>query len=84
MEELEDASNELMLSDEETVRYVIGECFVHIDKDSAEERIQAQTDLVTSEIGEFKGELDDIAAQMAQLKKALYGKFGKSINLEDD
>jgi hypothetical protein len=46
LEDLEDASNELMLSDEENIRYVIGECFVHMDKDAAEEKLQSVTDQV--------------------------------------
>lgn len=46
LEDLEDASNELMLSDEENIRYVIGECFVHMDKDAAEEKLEGVTDKV--------------------------------------
>lgn len=44
LEELEDASNELMLSDEDTVRFVVGECLVHYDKDTAEERLTGHTE----------------------------------------
>jgi hypothetical protein len=40
MEELDDASNELMLSDEDSVRFVVGECLVHFEKDTAESRLE--------------------------------------------
>jgi hypothetical protein len=40
LEDLEDASNELMLSDEENIRYVIGGCFVSLEKDEAETTLQ--------------------------------------------
>lgn len=66
------------------MRYVIGECFVHIDREAAEARIEAQTAQVGGEIEEFESELEDIKGQMADLKKQLYGKFGNSINLEDE
>lgn len=39
-EDLEEAENELMLADEETVPYLMGECFVRLEKDEAEERVQ--------------------------------------------
>lgn len=40
LEELEDAGNELMLSDDDNVRFVIGECLVQFDKDAAETRLE--------------------------------------------
>lgn len=83
LEELEDASNELMLSDEETVRYVVGACFVHIDKDDSEQRLQTFTDLLNGEVADLGKQLDGIKEEMKQLKALLYGKFGKSINLEE-
>ena len=85
LEELEDASNELMLADDdEEVRYVVGECFMAIDKDAADERIAAQTTLVQGEIEEHEAELSQINGAMEKLKKVLYGKFGTQINLEDE
>jgi prefoldin subunit 4 len=40
LEELEDASNELMLSDDDNVRFLVGECLVHFEKDTAEGRLE--------------------------------------------
>lgn len=39
-EDYEEAENELMLLEEETVPYVVGECLVHLPKESVEERLQ--------------------------------------------
>ena len=39
-EDFEEAENELMLADEEQVPYFVGECFFHLDKEQAEERLQ--------------------------------------------
>lgn len=84
LEDLEDASNELMLSDEESIRYGFGECFVHISKDSAEEKVQGLTDKTQEEVQVAGKELEEIRGKMKVLKAQLYGKFGNSINLEDD
>ncbi len=81
LEELEDAGNELMLADDEEVRYVVGECFVHVDKEAAEERLQAMSETVTKEVARLTAELEEVKGKMKALKAVLYGKFGKSINL---
>ncbi|MEW5317623.1 MAG: hypothetical protein WDW38_008906 [Sanguina aurantia] len=80
----EDASNELMLSDEETVRYAVGECLIHMDKGEAEEKLNAESQGVEAEVRGFQSQVVDIKEQLNQLKAQLYGKFGKSINLEED
>lgn len=83
-EDLEDASNELMLSDDDNVRFVVGECFLHMDKDAAEARLQAQSSAADTELAGFRKELEAVKAKMAQLKTVLYSKFGNTINLEDE
>lgn len=81
LEDLEDASNELMLSDEENIRYVIGECMVHMEKEQAEDRLQTYIDMVNGELSEHQTEMEGIQEKMKELKALLYGKFGTSINL---
>ncbi|KAK9845462.1 hypothetical protein WJX81_007003 [Elliptochloris bilobata] len=83
VDDLEDASNELMLVDEEEVRYVIGACFCHLDKDTAEEKLQAETDSAQSNLATLRKELGSLESSMADAKKVLYSKFGDSINLEE-
>ena len=83
LEEFEDAGNELMLSDDETVRFVVGECLVHLDKDTAEERLGGHTERVQKEVAELGGELEDVKDKIKNLKAVLYAKFGTSINLDE-
>ena len=40
-EDLEEAGAEVMLLDDETVPYVVGECLVHLPREEVEERLQA-------------------------------------------
>ncbi|KAL4590484.1 hypothetical protein LXL04_003414 [Taraxacum kok-saghyz] len=83
-ENFEDASNELILTDEEVVRFQIGEIFAHVPKDEVEARIEKMTETTTKHLGKLKEEKESVVAQMAELKKVLYGKFKESINLEED
>ncbi|KVF94866.1 Prefoldin [Cynara cardunculus var. scolymus] len=80
----EDASNELILTDEEVVRFQIGEVFAHVPKDEVEMRIEQMTETTTKHLEKLKDEKDAVVAQMADLKKVLYAKFKDSINLEED
>ncbi|KAG2173388.1 hypothetical protein INT44_008740 [Umbelopsis vinacea] len=84
-EYLDDLSMELELADEdEPVRYKIGDAFVHMPLDKALERITNDSEKVQADIDDLKSQMDDVHGQMEELKKALYSKFGKSINLEKD
>lgn len=83
-ENLEDASNELILTDEEVVRFQIGEVFAHVSKEEVETRIEQMKEVTSKNLEKLEEEKDSILAQMAELKKILYGKFGDSINLEED
>ncbi|KAJ9542086.1 hypothetical protein OSB04_028592, partial [Centaurea solstitialis] len=83
-ENFEDACNELILTDEETVRFQIGEVFAHVPKDEVETRIEKMTETTTKHLEKLKNEKDAVVAQMAELKKVLYAKFKDSINLEED
>ncbi|KAF5835394.1 Prefoldin beta-like protein [Dunaliella salina] len=83
LEDLEDAGNELMLCDDESIRYVTGECFVHMEKEAAEERLQKLGDTVKEDVSAQEAQVEDIQAKMKELKTVLYGKFGNSINLEE-
>lgn len=83
LEDLGDASNELMLLDDDQVRYVVGESFYHASTDETEEQLQEVTNGVEEEISNMSKEVTDIQETMASLKKELYGRFGDSINLEE-
>ncbi|XP_051124165.1 prefoldin subunit 4 [Andrographis paniculata] len=83
-ENLEDASNELILTDEEIVRFQIGEVFTHVPKDEVESRIEEMKEVTSKNLEKLEEERETIVAQMAELKKILYGKFKDSINLEEE
>ncbi|CAI0433894.1 unnamed protein product, partial [Linum tenue] len=83
-ENLEDAGNELILTDEEVVRFQIGEVFAHVPRDEVETRIEEMKELTTKNLERLEQEKVSILSQMAELKKVLYAKFGDSINLEED
>jgi prefoldin subunit 4 len=73
-----------MLADEEQTRFVVGGCFIHLENDDAEERLQSATDKTKEEIEQHEAELEELEGKMSKLKAVLYSKFGKSINLEED
>ncbi|TKY61382.1 prefoldin subunit 4 [Spatholobus suberectus] len=81
---LEDASNELILTDEEVVRLQIGEVFAHLSKDELESKIEQMKEVTSQKLEKLEEEKESVLAQMAELKKILYGKFKDSINLEED
>ncbi|KAF5739260.1 prefoldin subunit 4 isoform X1 [Tripterygium wilfordii] len=81
---LEDAGNELILTDEEVVRFQIGEVFAHVSRDEVENRIEEMKEVTSKNLEKLKEEKESVLAQMAELKKILYAKFGDSINLEED
>ncbi|WJX19343.1 Prefoldin subunit 4 [Trifolium repens] len=81
---LDDASNELILTDEEVVRFQIGEVFAHVPKDEVESKIEQLQEATTQKLEKLEEEKQSVVAQMSELKKVLYGKFGDSINLEED
>ncbi|KAG6750652.1 hypothetical protein POTOM_045160 [Populus tomentosa] len=81
---LEDASNELILTDEEVVRFQIGEVLAHVPRDEVETRIEQMKEVTGKNMEKLDEEKESVVAQMAKLKKILYGKFGDSINLEEN
>lgn len=84
LEDLEEAGNELLVADDTSVRYVTGECFVTLSNDTAEARLAAATAEAEQGAGKLRDELASIEKEMAALKVLLYGRFGSSINLEND
>ncbi|KAJ3245475.1 hypothetical protein HDU78_009228 [Chytriomyces hyalinus] len=82
-EYLEDLEMELELADEEdAVRYKIGDAFIHMSLDAAQERLTNDKSELVADIEGLKTEMDSLQTEMEKLKKLLYARFGKSINLE--
>ncbi|RAL40075.1 unnamed protein product [Cuscuta campestris] len=83
-ENLEDAGNELILSDEEVVRFLIGEVFAHVPREDVESKIEDMKEETGKKLEKLLKEKAAVAAKMTELKKILYAKFKDSINLEED
>ena len=83
VEDLEEASNELIIADDDSVRFSVGETFDTVDNDDAETMLQAQLDEVGAEVTALEKEKKEITSAMADLKEKLYKKFGNAINLEE-
>ncbi|KAJ6795119.1 putative prefoldin subunit 4 [Iris pallida] len=83
-ESLEDAGNELILSDEDVVRFQIGEVFAHMPREDVESRLEKMKEDADKDLERLQEERESVVSQMAALKKILYGKFKDSINLEED
>ena len=49
-----------------------------------ETRLEALKEVNSQELQSLQEEKAEVLAKMAALKKILYGKFGDSINLEED
>ncbi|KAL5117975.1 hypothetical protein ACEQ8H_004120 [Pleosporales sp. CAS-2024a] len=82
-EDLEEISTELELVDEEEkVPYKVGDCFVSLPQPQVLELLEASTETIDGHVAQLKGRLESVQEEMGELKKALYGRFGRSINLE--
>ncbi|KAI8932811.1 hypothetical protein NX059_010297 [Plenodomus lindquistii] len=82
-EDLAEISDELELVDEEEkVPYKVGDCFVSLPQPQVLELLESSTETIDKEVEELKTKLEGIQEEMGELKKALYGRFGRSINLE--
>jgi len=81
---LEEASNELiLLDDDEPVRFKMGEIFVEVPKEEAEQMIERATTQASEEVDALGEKVTSIKKTLAELKVKLYGKFGSAINLEE-
>ncbi|WPH03352.1 Putative prefoldin subunit 4 [Acrodontium crateriforme] len=82
-EDLEEISGELELADEdEKVPYKIGDSFFQLPVSEVQELLSASVDRIDSEVTAAEEQLGTLREEMQELKTALYGRFGRSINLE--
>lgn len=83
-EDLEDAENELILTDEEEIRVLTGEVFIHTPRDNVEELLTKLADKNKHELQVLEQEKGKIVEKLSDLKRILYGKFKDQINLEEE
>ncbi|KAJ1977831.1 hypothetical protein H4R35_002140 [Dimargaris xerosporica] len=85
LEYLDDLAMELELADEdEPTSYKIGDIFIDLSLEEAQNRLQSEKDRLDYAIDAMKNDMDEIETKLAELKKTLYGKFKTAINLEKD
>lgn len=63
-------------------RYKVGDCFVSLPQPQVLELLESSTQTIDEEVEALKSKLESVQDEMGELKKALYGRFGRSINLE--
>ncbi|ETV67490.1 hypothetical protein H257_16351 [Aphanomyces astaci] len=83
LETLDDANTEIMMGAGDNVQLFIGESFVEVSEEDAQEYLEAQTDKANAVVSKLNAEESKLEARQDALKKVLYARFGTSINLED-
>ncbi|KAJ2081961.1 hypothetical protein H4R24_001940 [Coemansia sp. RSA 988] len=82
-EYLSDLVMELELLDEdEPVMYKIGEAFIEFTLENAQARVEKDKERIDNHVSDLSSQISTVESEMDDLKKKLYGKFGKAINLE--
>jgi len=82
LEGLDDASTELMMGTGDAVLLLMGEAFAETDEDAAVQYCEGQVEILQATVDKLESEEAAILSEQEELKKVLYGRFGKSINLE--
>lgn len=84
LERLEDASTELMMASAgDTVLLLIGESFFDTSEEEATEYCESEVEKLSTKLEALVEEESKVVEEQTVLKKALYARFGKSIQLED-
>mmetsp|Transcript_20761 Transcript_20761/g.37271 ORF Transcript_20761/g.37271 Transcript_20761/m.37271 type:complete len:135 (+) Transcript_20761:162-566(+) len=83
LEKIDDASTELMMGNGDRVMLRLGEAMFEATEDEATEFCENEVERNQEIVDKLSEEEADILEQQTALKKILYGRFGKSINLEE-
>ena len=81
MEDLDEASNELIIADDDTVRFSVARPSSRWT--TTRRRAAGADPEVGAGVSALEKEKKDITSAMAELKEKLYKKFGNNINLEE-
>lgn len=63
-------------------RYKVGDSFFMLTLEEVQEHLAASVTKIDEEVATVEEKLSEAREEMQQLKSALYGRFGRSINLE--
>lgn len=78
----DDALMEAELADE-ALQYQVGQVFVTLDAEDAALRLESELEEIRAEKASKESTAEDLDTELQQLKRALYAKFGDSINLDE-
>ncbi|XP_075898255.1 prefoldin subunit 4 [Nelusetta ayraudi] len=86
LQNLQDASDDLMMLDEDAmlIPYQIGDVFVSHTQEETQEMLEAAKETLEQEVKGLEGRVLAIQQLLGDLKVQLYAKFGDNINLEAD
>ncbi|KAF0305385.1 putative prefoldin subunit 4 [Amphibalanus amphitrite] len=86
MKNLDDASDELLMVDdeEEPVPFMVADVFFHTPLEETKAKLETLKDELTRQMEELNSKGSRFKEEMALLKRDLYAKFGDNINLEPD
>ncbi|KAL6261765.1 prefoldin subunit 4 [Pogonomyrmex barbatus] len=85
LKNLEDASDELALMDDDVkIPYYIGEVFVYHCLEKTQNSLEEAKTKKKEEIVKLENKCADLKTIMSELKTQLYAKFGSRINLESE
>ncbi|XP_029012733.1 prefoldin subunit 4 [Betta splendens] len=86
LQNLEDASDDLMMLDDDCVLipYEIGDVFISHSREETQVMLESARETLEREIGGLEDQVSAIQKVLGDLKVQLYAKFGNNINLEAD
>ncbi|TRY99421.1 hypothetical protein DNTS_006588 [Danionella cerebrum] len=86
LQNLEDASDDLMMCEDDSmlVPYQIGDVFISHSQEETQEMLEAAKEALQDEIKALEGRVSSIQGVLGDLKIQLYAKFGNNINLDAD
>ncbi|XP_013418495.1 prefoldin subunit 4-like [Lingula anatina] len=83
LQNLQDAADELlMLEDEESIPYQIGEVFFSVSADETNEMLERRKEELEEQTKSIEQQVNEHKQVLSDLKVHLYAKFGNNINLE--
>ncbi|KAF2430955.1 Prefoldin, subunit 4 [Tothia fuscella] len=83
LEEIVTELEELELMDEDArIPYKIGDSFFTLTLPEVQELVEGSKTRIEIDVEKVEGMLNGLREEMSELKVALYGRFGRSINLE--
>ncbi|XP_004086337.1 prefoldin subunit 4 [Oryzias latipes] len=86
LQNLQDASDDIMMLDDDTmlIPYQIGGVFVSHSQEETQKMLESAKEALEEEVRGYEERVSSIQQVLNDLKVQLYAKFGDNINLEAD